>query len=228
MSRGWLIVFGKVPQPGRVKTRLSPPLSLIQSADLYAEMLADVLEASLGFAADLGLEPVLAFDPPEGLADILPLVPAGFRLQAQRGTGLGERMANAFAEAFGSGAERVLLRGSDSPAIGSKTFEDAMRFLDEGADIALSPDQGGGYAVVGMRSPHPELFNLPMSTERVLDQTIQFSAAKKLRLEQTGSVFDLDVATDFQELAAVEEEIQLDLCPRTVKAISLLNSDGVL
>ena len=43
--RGALIVFARRPEPGRVKTRLSPPLSPEQAAELYAEMLDDVLEA---------------------------------------------------------------------------------------------------------------------------------------------------------------------------------------
>lgn len=228
MSRGWFIVFGKAPRPGLVKTRLSPPLTLEQSALLYREMLIDVLESSLEFARALDLEPVLAFHPPEGAPEILDCVPASFRLQRQRGGGLGERMANAFAEAAAAGAERVLLRGSDSPAVSGAIFEQAMLFLDEGADIALSPDQGGGYAVVGMRSPHRTLFDLPMSTERVLDQTIRSAEAEGLVVRTTHSVFDLDIVDDLAELDGLSEAERLNLCPRTVQAILLLRSDGVL
>ena len=50
MSRGWLVVSAKAPRPGLVKTRMSPPLSLEDCAELYAEMLADVLMASARFA----------------------------------------------------------------------------------------------------------------------------------------------------------------------------------
>ena len=228
MSRGWFIVFGKAPRPGLVKTRLSPPLTLEQSALLYREMLTDVLEASLGFARRLDLEPVLAFHPPEGAIDILDCVPADFRLQRQQGGGLGERMANAFAEAVAAGAERVLLRGSDSPAVSGAIFDQLLRFLDEGADIALSPDQGGGYAAVGMRSPHRTLFDLPMSTDRVFDQTIRLAEAEGLVVRTTRSVFDLDSVSDFRQIDGLSEAERLDLCPRTVEAISLLRSDGVL
>lgn len=228
MSRGWFIVFGKAPRPGLVKTRLSPPLTLEQSASLYQEMLIDVLDASLEFARDLDLDPVLAFHPPEAAMEMIECVPAGFRLQRQVGGGLGERMANAFAEAAAAGAERVLLRGSDSPAVSGAIFDQAMQFLDEGADIALSPDQGGGYAVVGMRSPHRTLFDLPMSTDRVLDQTIRFAEAEGLVVRKTHSVFDLDIVDDFGAFDGLSETERLDLCPRSVQAISLLRSDGVL
>ncbi len=228
MSRGWFIVFAKAPRPGLVKTRLSPPLTLEQSALLYREMLIDVLEASLRFARALDLEPVLAFHPPEAATEILECVPAGFRLQRQHGDGLGERMANAFAEAAAAGAERILLRGSDSPAVAGAIFDEAMRFLDEGADVALSPDQGGGYALVGMRAPHRTLFNLPISTDRVLDQAIRSAEAEGLVVRTTQSVFDLDRASDFRELDGLSEAERLDLCPRTVEAIAHLRSDGVL
>jgi glycosyltransferase A (GT-A) superfamily protein (DUF2064 family) len=211
-----------------VKTRLSPPLSLEQSARFYREMLADVLDASLQFARRLDLEPVLAFHPPDAANEILAFVPAGFRLQPQRGANLGERMANAFAEAAAAGASRIVLRGSDSPAVEGAIFEEAILFLDEGADIALSPDQGGGYAVVGMRVPHPKIFDLPMSTDRVLDQTIAFAEGKGLEVRKTRAVFDLDTVNDFREFEALDDAVRLDLCPRTVEAISVLRSDGVL
>ena len=53
MSRGWLVVFAKAPRPGLVKTRMSPPFSLEECAELYSEMLGDVLLASLRYAAQL-------------------------------------------------------------------------------------------------------------------------------------------------------------------------------
>ena len=65
MSRGAIVVFAKAPQPGRVKTRMTPPLTQQQAADLYAALLRDVLEATARFAADLSLVPVLAVHPRE-------------------------------------------------------------------------------------------------------------------------------------------------------------------
>ena len=60
---GVVIVFAKVPRPGRVKTRLSPPWSLRKAADFYAAMLCDVLAATAEFAEVLDLDAVIAVDP---------------------------------------------------------------------------------------------------------------------------------------------------------------------
>jgi hypothetical protein len=64
---------------------MSPPLSLEECAELYEAMLVDVLEASADFAASLDLIPVLAFHPPDAVAELIGRTPPGFRLQVQRG-----------------------------------------------------------------------------------------------------------------------------------------------
>lgn len=228
MSRGWLIVFAKAPRPGLVKTRMSPPLSLDECALLYAAMLADVLEASAGFAATLDMTAVLAFHPPDAVAELIDRAPPGTRLQVQRGADLGERMANAFAEAAAAGAPRILLRGSDSPALERSLFEEAMSRLDAGDDVVLTPDQSGGYAMIGMRSPQPALFEPVMSTEDVMDQTLLIAGSLGLRSTITAPGFDLNTVGDFRCLSALSSAQLLDLCPRTVKSISALPLDSVL
>jgi len=228
LSRGWFIVFAKAPRPGLVKTRLSPPLSLDQSADLYEQMLADVLEASARFAAEFDLEPVLAFHPPDAVGELIHRAPPGFRLQVQRGFGLAERMANAFAEGAAAGARWVLLRGSDSPALTCRQVETAVTRLKAGDDLVLTPDEGGGYAMVGLREPCPELFDVPMSTQDMLGLTLEIANRLGLTSSVTSPAFDVDTVADVAALDALSEEESSDLCPRTVGAIAALRFDGVL
>ena len=125
MSRGWLIVFAKAPRPGLVKTRMSPPLSFEESAALYEAILGDVLVATARFAAQLDLESVVAFHPPEAVGELIAHTPPGYRLHPQRGADLAERMAFAVREAAAAGAERILIRGSDSPGLPLACFEQA-------------------------------------------------------------------------------------------------------
>ena len=131
-------------------------------------------------------------------------------------------MANAFAEASAGGAERILLRGSDSPALEWSLFEMAMSRLDSGDDLVLTPDQSGGYAMIGMRAPQPALFDLPMSTEDVMEQTAQLAHSLGLRSSTTTAGFDLDTVGDFHCFDVLTAAQKLDLCPRTVRSISLL------
>lgn len=220
MSRGWLIVFAKAPRPGLVKTRMSPPLTLDQAAELYEAMLADVLDASLRFAKTLDLLPVLAFYPPDAAEEFIGRAPAGYRLQAQEGCDLADRMANAFAEAAAAGAERILLRGTDSPTLALEIHQAAMDGLDAGDDLVLTPDQGGGYTLIGMRTSCATVFELPMSTDAVMEQTLAAARSMGLRSSLTDAGFDLDTVGDFHCFDALSTAQQLDLCPRTVKSIS--------
>jgi rSAM/selenodomain-associated transferase 1 len=226
MSRGWLIVFAKAPRPGLVKTRMSPPLSLEQAAELYGEMLADVLVASGRFARDLGLDPVLAFHPPDAARELVHRAPPGFRLHAQCGADLGERMAHAAREAAAAGVDRILIRGSDSPTLEGSCFEEILAGLDAGDDLVLTPDQDGGYATIGLRRPEPRLFQVEMSTASVFEETLARAASLGLRAGQTRPGFDLDTAADLALLDAwlcgkSPSEIA-DLCPRTVGFLASL------
>lgn len=228
MSRGWLIVFAKAPRAGLVKTRMSPPLSLEQASGLYTAMLDDVLEASAAFAAKLDLEPVLAFHPPDAVAEMVARTPPAFRLQVQRGLGLGERMANAFAEAAAAGAPFAILRGSDSPALEYAQIEAASLQLEQGVDVVLTPDGAGGYALVGQRAPDPRIFDVPMSTDDMYARTVSRCADLGLRVYETKPSFDLDRVGDLASLDRLSAEQSLDLCPRTVQAVAELRRGGVL
>ena len=228
MSRGWLIVFAKAPRPGLVKTRMSPPLSLDQAAGLYEAMLSDVRDASAGFASAFDLEPVLAFHPPDAVGEMIGRVPPSFRLQVQRGVGLAERMANAFAEATAAGAPFALLRGSDSPGLNEAHIESITLRLERGADVVLTPDGGGGYAMVAQRSADPRIFEVPMSTDDMIDRTVALCRDLGRSVDLTQPTFDLDEITDLAAIESMPRARSSDLCPRTVEAIAELRKSGVL
>lgn len=222
MTPGWLVVFAKRPEPGRVKTRLCPPLSPEQAAGLYGCLLADVLEESVRAARALGLAPVLAVDPPEARAELAATAPAGFCVIAQRGPGLGARMLRTAREAAAAGAPCVLLRGSDSPALAEPVLREALRALAR-ADVALSPDRDGGYglAALGARAllrglASPALFDPPTSTPSVLADTVAQAERLGLRVTRLTPGFDVDRFDDLRLLAAVRHETESKPCPRTL------------
>jgi rSAM/selenodomain-associated transferase 1 len=213
--RGVLVVFAKAPRPGLVKTRMTPPLSPEQAAELYACMLDDVLRASARFCAELDLDAWVAVHPAEACAEIAARAPAGFRAVAQRGAGLGPRMEWAVREAAAAGASPILLRGSDSPALGRELLEAALAALAR-ADLVLSPDRDGGYQLVGLRAPAPGLFAHPMSTSRVLEDTLARARARRLRAQLLEAGFDLDRPADLRRLAGARSPSVTDLCRSTL------------
>ncbi|MDJ0786828.1 MAG: TIGR04282 family arsenosugar biosynthesis glycosyltransferase [Myxococcota bacterium] len=208
-----LVVFAKEPVPGQVKTRLSPPLTPEQAAALYAEMLADVLDTSARWARAHSLSPFLSLHPGEAAGRVPH--PETFRIEPQVGVGLAERMENAAAARFAEGYGPVLLRGSDSPALGEATLEAALHALTR-HDVVLCPDRDGGYNLVGLSRPTPGLFDHPMSTGSVLADTI----ANARRAGRTHQVlepgFDIDTIEDLERLKKAREQDAAGECPRTL------------
>jgi rSAM/selenodomain-associated transferase 1 len=222
MRRGWLVVFAKRPEAGLVKTRLCPPLSPGQAAELYRCLLADTLEVSARAARALELEPVLAVDPPGASAELAASAPRGFRAVAQRGADLRARMIHIAREAAAAAARCALLRGSDSPALSLAVLRDAAEAL-AGADLALSPDRDGGYGIVALgpralvaAQRDPGLFDHPMSTPSVLVDTEASAARLGLRAVRVAGGFDIDRAEDLRWLAAARHENASLGCSRTL------------
>ncbi|HEY6396920.1 MAG TPA: glycosyltransferase, partial [Solirubrobacteraceae bacterium] len=85
-----LAVIAKAPVPGRSKTRLSPPLSAEEAASLAAAALGDTLDAVVRTKA---ARKVLILDGAPGA-----WLPDAIEVIGQRGAGLDERLANAFAD----------------------------------------------------------------------------------------------------------------------------------
>lgn len=215
MNRGAVTVFARVPEPGRVKTRLQPAFSAQQATEFYAAMLSDVLEATAAFAGELGLSAAVAIHPWELRRQIRLLVPAGLRIVQQRGANLATRMAWAICEAAATGTRRILLRGSDSPTIDLDAFRDALDALEE-ADLVLRPDRDGGYGLVGVRGPNPGLFDHAMSTRSVLADTLANAAALGLRSHLLRPSFDVDRVEDLADLADARLAGRAGTCRRTL------------
>lgn len=213
-GRGVLIVFAKRPEAGRVKTRLIPPFTPAQAADLYRAMLADVLDASAAMAAQAGLDPVLAVAPAGACAELAHRCPAAFRVVPQRGPDLAARMEWAVSEAGAAGASPILLRGSDSPALDAGAIREALAALAQ-HDLALCPDRDGGYGLVALRHPAPGLFSHAMSTRTVLEDTRARAGQLGLRSAVLAPRFDIDSAGDLHRLAALRGDPAAALCPRT-------------
>jgi rSAM/selenodomain-associated transferase 1 len=212
---GALLVFAKEPRPGEVKTRLCPPFEPGQAAAFYAALLEDVLAASAAAAASLGLTPILFVAPAEACERVARHAPAAILALPQRGPDLGARMTAALVDAAARGHEPLLLRGSDSPLLGEATLAAALAALAR-ADLALSPDLDGGYTLVALRRPAPGLFDHPMSTATVLEDTLARARALGLRAALLEPGFDVDTASDLHHLARARREGRAALCPRAL------------
>jgi rSAM/selenodomain-associated transferase 1 len=193
-----LIIFAKEPVPGQVKTRLCPPLTLEAAARLYQSFLADILEEMGGLA---GLHLALAYTPAGAQAGFHRLVPAGVSLFPQEGADLGERMARAFDWGFAAGFATVLLRGSDTPDLPGSAVRQGEEVLAAGqTQVVLGPSTDGGYYLVGLGSPHPDLFRGPTwSGAAVLQDTLKLARHLSLAVHLLPPWPDID---NFDDLAS--------------------------
>jgi glycosyltransferase A (GT-A) superfamily protein (DUF2064 family) len=223
--RDRLLLFGKLPRPGEVKTRLSPLLAAGESARLYAAFLSDI--AALPRPASIAVELWLA--PPLGEARSLPerLSEAAHGASSpglhsprpaaawpapieQRGCDLRERMIDAFARSFEAGASRVVLRNTDSPLLPLARELEAFAALAAGADVVLGPDHGGGYYLVGLRRPLPELFrDLPISVPSNFDRTLSRARSLTRDVVVLAREADVDTPADVLELLAALRDPRL-------------------
>ncbi len=220
-AEGVLLVFAKEPRPGFVKTRMTPHFSAEKAAQFYACLLDDVLEVSLSAGAALGLDVVLAVSPTSACREFAERAealcgdsPSSYQVVAQRGSDLSERMASAVSEARAAGYPRILLRGSDSPLLGEEHLREVLEALER-VWVAITPDQGGGYALIGLRGPVEGLFDHPMSTAEVLDQTLGCARAQGLAAHLCQPTIDLDTPGDLATLRSAGSQKIADLCPRT-------------
>lgn len=227
-SESALIIFAKAPIPGQVKTRLCPPLTPDEAASLHGSVVLDMLERSRGAAS---MDRFLACSPSSDHVFFKILEERhGIRLLTQIGEDLGARMARAMAEVFASGYRQVLVIGTDLPTLPGPVFGDALKLLAT-HDLVLGPALDGGYYLVGLRKPAPELFaGVPWSTDRVLSATRDRAAALGLTTALLPVRRDLDTVED---LAALIEDTGVAggtkargnaLSPRTAGVLRLLAS----
>jgi len=207
-SRCRLILFGKLPEPGRTKTRLAPRLGVDGAARLYQAFLDDAVQTCERVVARRELW-VVARPGVEALADRYPRLK--LRLQAEGD--LGDRLRDAFAASFAAGADRVLIVGSDHPTLPPAYLRRGLQALAN-VDVSLGPTRDGGYYAVGLgRSGWPRaaaLFDgVPWSTCAVLVSTLERARALSLRVARLPSWYDVD---EPEQLEALRRQVPASSC----------------
>ncbi|HET9074160.1 MAG TPA: TIGR04282 family arsenosugar biosynthesis glycosyltransferase [Solirubrobacteraceae bacterium] len=187
-----LLVIAKQPLPGRVKTRLCPPCTPGQAAALAAAALQDTLAAISAVPAG---RRVLIFEGnPTGIR------PDGFDCLPQRGDGLGERLAGAFAEV----GTPALLVGMDTPQMTAADLQPGLSALaDPDVDAVIGPTDDGGYWCIGLARPLPGTFTgVTMSSERTYAEQLTRLHQLGARVRVLGRLRDVDTFADATHVAA--------------------------
>jgi len=199
MRRHAIAVMAKAPKAGQVKTRLVPPLTQEEAAELYRCLLLDKLGQVGGLH---GIDPYLAYTPPEAQALMASLAPQDFTLIPQAGSGLGDRLHHLSAILLGRGHSGVIIIDSDTPTLPSTYLLDALdRIQNESTDLVLGPAEDGGYYLIGLKRPCWSLFDsIPWSGPSVLSETLRRASAQRLEVATLPSWFDVDTPSDLLRL----------------------------
>ncbi|MDQ3013860.1 MAG: TIGR04282 family arsenosugar biosynthesis glycosyltransferase [Acidobacteriota bacterium] len=197
-------VMIKAPRAGASKTRLSPPLTPIEAAELSACFLRDTVNNIAGAGLSEPAAGIAVYTPVGAEAAFDGMLPEEFSLLAQRGEAFGDRLFYATQDLLAVGYESLCLIDSDSPTLPTAWLAWAARSLKAPGDrVVLGPSADGGYYLIGLKRAHRHLFtDVVWSTEQVLAQTIQRAAEINLAVELLPTWYDVDDAASLAELCA--------------------------
>src|SRR5437016_8552532 len=227
-----LAVMTKAPQAGQVKTRLIPPLTPDEAAELNKCFLRDTTAAISGLTIHNDASGIAVYTPSGTESTYVDILPGDFSLLPQRGVGFGERLCSAAEDLFRCGFDSVCLIDSDSPTVPAENFSKAIEFLKTRSDrIVLGPCDDGGYYLIGVKKPHRELFErIDWSTERVFDQTRARAREIGLEVELLAHGYDVDDAASLRRLRRelLSQSTSDSVAPSTRKFLTDIVAQGKL
>jgi glycosyltransferase A (GT-A) superfamily protein (DUF2064 family) len=197
-----LIVIAKECVPGRVKTRLHPPLSLEQAAQLAEASLVQTLEVAANLPFD---QRILYFD-----GNLLPQGSEHFTVIAQTSGTLDERLGAIFDQCDGP----TFLIGMDTPQLTAALLAPVLDEWDDEVDAWFGPALDGGFWGLGLRTPNGDLIRgVPMSEDDTGDVQLKRLTDAGLRVQLLQPLVDVDTIESAREVA--------DLAPDSLFASTL-------
>lgn len=191
-------IFVKRPVAGQVKTRLASRLGDERAAQLYAAFIADLVDRFREVAVQRYL--CYAPDDDDARREFEDRGAGDYQLWPQPADSLGQRMDAFFREAFRTGADRVVLIGSDSPNLPAHLIDEAFARLETN-DCVLGPATDGGFYLIGQSGQCRPLFDgVTWSNSRVLAETVRNAAACQARTAVLTPWYDVDTLDDLEML----------------------------
>lgn len=195
-----LIVYAKVPRSGHVKTRIAAEIGNGRAAEIYRAMLSGFLARLRGLRKRWHVE--IHFTPADQEPLLVPEVPPGIARVPQIDGDLGARLKASFGSAFQQGRDPCVIIGTDSPDLPVRFLQEALDQLAT-YDVVLGPAKDGGYYLIGLRSPLPQLFDgIPWSGPDVCTLTLQKAQQIGKTCYTTPEWSDVDTLADLEAFIA--------------------------
>lgn len=152
-----VLIMARAPRRGEVRRALEPVIG----ADGCVALQSALLVLTAEWARALGPRSIhIAHDPPDAGPQLRSLLGQGISMFPQNGEGISGRLADATARVFARGPGSVVIVWPDLPQLRPSHAAAALGDLEAGADISFGPVYGGGFYMIAVARPMPELFNL--------------------------------------------------------------------
>lgn len=198
-----IAVMAKASIPGRTKTRLVPPLTLEQAADLNTAFLADICDNLALAARRAKIAAYMAFGPPGSAPFFQSRLPKEVGLLESWFPNFGDCLFFAARALLDMGYGAACVLNSDSPTLPTAWLVETARALARPGDrIVLGPSTDGGYYLLGLKQPHRRVFDdIAWSTDTVAAQTLERAAELGLETVMLDPWYDVDDAGSLETLS---------------------------
>lgn len=192
----------KTPGVGGGKSRLRPLLGAEMTQRLSACLIRDVATTLEAVPESLGRQLYALFSPAGSEELLRPLLPPPWKLVARQEASVGIVLQASMAAFLAEGHDCAIMVNGDSPTLPTAFVEEAIAALREPGDrVVLGPAHDGGYYLVGLKRPHPRLFeDIPWSTPEVLACTVRRAVEVCLPAVMLPTWYDVDEPQDFLRL----------------------------
>ncbi|ROS51457.1 DUF2064 domain-containing protein [Frigoribacterium sp. PhB24] len=202
-----LVVIAKETIPGKVKTRLHPPLSLGQAADVAAAAIQDTLDVARRLPAT---RRVLLFD-----GNRRPVGSEDFDVIPQIGGDLDARLGALFDEVDG----KTVLIGMDTPQVTVEALAPVFDAWTDDVDAWFGPANDGGFWALGLARPTGDLLRgVPMSQDDTGAHQLRRLADAGLTVRMLPELVDVDTIEDARLVAATAPDSRFAAALRHAEA----------
>ncbi len=201
-SNTLILVFTRNPELGKVKTRLAKGIGEKGALEVYIKLLEHTEKVLRKINSDKRVSYSVKVRQNDLWDDVI------YQKKAQFGANLGERMQNAFRDAFNDNYEKVIIIGSDLYDLKPLHIENAIEALNN-KEVVIGPAKDGGYYLLGMKKLHQAVFkNKEWGTNTVLESTL--NDLKNVKVKHLETLNDIDFAEDLHPYLAFKSYIKLN------------------
>ncbi|QRN84780.1 TIGR04282 family arsenosugar biosynthesis glycosyltransferase [Clostridia bacterium] len=209
-----IILFTKIPEIGKVKTRLVPFLTKEICVELQTAFIKDIYDS----IREMGIDIIISYAGAGDLEVLKNIVHNDIQFIKQEGQDIGEKMYHAIASAL-EDYNKVILIGSDIPLIHKTDLEKAFNILED-KEMVISPTFDGGYYLIGMKTENHDIFKIEYSKSSVFEKTIENMESLGLSYGIGNILLDIDDREDLIRLYNALKSDEHIACCNTRKIVN--------